>query len=61
MDVHQVVIALIGEHSVKPEEVRKRIERLVPGPYLELFARRPVSEWTTWGNELASSVKEAAE
>ena len=25
---------------------------LVAGPYLELYARRPV-DWTTWGNEIA--------
>ena len=34
-DVHQVVIAPIGENSVKPDEVYRRIERLYPGPYLE--------------------------
>ena len=27
-DVHQVVFAPVGEHSAKPEEVRRRIERL---------------------------------
>jgi len=52
-DVHQVVIAPAGEqHSEKPDEVYRRIERLYPGPYLELFARRPRDGWTTWGNEL---------
>jgi N6-adenosine-specific RNA methylase IME4 len=52
-DVHQVVMApRIGEHSEKPEEVAHRIERLYPGPYLELFARRPRERWTTWGNEI---------
>src|ERR1700730_927908 len=51
-DVHQVILSPVGEHSVKPEEVRKRIERLYPGPYLELFARRAVEGWTTWGNEV---------
>ena len=60
-DVHQVVIAPVGEHSEKPEEVRRRIERLLNGQYLELFARKPAPGWTTWGNELTSSVKEAAE
>lgn len=38
--------------SVKPEEVRTLIERATPGPYLELFARREVVGWTTWGNEI---------
>jgi N6-adenosine-specific RNA methylase IME4 len=56
-DVHQVVMAPVGEHSAKPEEVRCRIERLVAGPYLELFARRVVPGWTCWGNEI-SRVKE---
>jgi N6-adenosine-specific RNA methylase IME4 len=38
-DVRQVVVAPVGEHSEKPEEVRRRIERLYRGPYLELFGR----------------------
>jgi N6-adenosine-specific RNA methylase IME4 len=58
MDVHQVVIAPLGEHSAKPEEVRHRIERLLPGPYLELFGRRSSPGWMVWGNEI---VAEAAE
>jgi N6-adenosine-specific RNA methylase IME4 len=59
-DVHEVVIAPVGEHSEKPEEVRRRIERLYLGPYLELFARRDdVEGWKQWGNEIA--VMEAAE
>jgi len=41
-----------GEHSVKPAEMRAMIERVSPGPYLELFARRPVPGWTVWGNEV---------
>ena len=51
-DVRQVVIAPVGEHSEKPEEVRRRIERLYPGPYLELFGRKAVPSWTVWGNEI---------
>jgi N6-adenosine-specific RNA methylase IME4 len=51
-DVHQVVMAPVGEHSAKPEEVRRRIERLFPGPYLELYGRKPVPGWTVWGNEI---------
>ena len=50
-DVHQVVMAPVGEHSAKPEEVRHRIEQLFPGPYLELYARKPAPNWTCWGNE----------
>ena len=51
-DVHQVVMAPVGEHSEKPEEVRRLIERLFPGPYLELYGRKPAPGWTVWGNEI---------
>jgi N6-adenosine-specific RNA methylase IME4 len=51
-DVHQVVMAPVGEHSAKPIEVRRRIERLLPGPYLEMFARSEAEKWTSWGNEI---------
>jgi N6-adenosine-specific RNA methylase IME4 len=40
-DVHQIIMAPVTEHSEKPDEVYRRIERLYPGPYLELFARKP--------------------
>jgi N6-adenosine-specific RNA methylase IME4 len=61
-DVHQVVMAPVGEHSEKPEEVRRRIERLFPGPYLELYGRKPVPGWTVWGNEIPRArLHEAAE
>jgi N6-adenosine-specific RNA methylase IME4 len=42
----------IGEHSVKPEKIRRIIERCSPGEYLEMFARREVPGWTVWGNEI---------
>jgi N6-adenosine-specific RNA methylase IME4 len=50
--VHSVIMTPVGEHSEKPDEVYRRIERLYPGPYLELFARRERDGWRTWGNEL---------
>jgi N6-adenosine-specific RNA methylase IME4 len=60
--VDQVIMAPVGEHSAKPEEVRRCIERLFPGPYLELYARNPVPGWTTWGNEISrAQFREAAE
>jgi N6-adenosine-specific RNA methylase IME4 len=59
-DIHQIVIAPVGEHSVKPEEVARRIERLYCGPFLELFARRERPGWTAWGNEIASPSQRAA-
>jgi N6-adenosine-specific RNA methylase IME4 len=54
-DVHQVVIAPVGAHSEKPDEVYRRIERLYPGPYLELFARKPRPNWMCWGNEVETA------
>jgi N6-adenosine-specific RNA methylase IME4 len=52
MGVHQVVMAPVAEHSEKPDEVRRRIERLLAGPYLKLFARAERPGWVTWGNEV---------
>jgi len=50
-DVRQAIIAPAREHSRKPDGVHERIERLVPGPYLELFARQRRPGWDVWGNE----------
>ncbi len=50
-NVRQGIIEPIREHSRKPDCVHERIERLVAGPYLELFARQSRPNWTTWGNE----------
>jgi ParB-like chromosome segregation protein Spo0J len=60
-DIKQVVIAPRGRHSAKPEEVRRRIERLFAGPYLELFGRKPVEGWSVWGNEVEAPLRRAAE
>lgn len=48
----EAVIAPMGRHSRKPEDVQDRIERLFDGPYLEIFARRRRPGWTCIGNEL---------
>jgi N6-adenosine-specific RNA methylase IME4 len=50
-DVRSVIRAPRREHSRKPDEQYERIERLVAGPYLELFARQAWPGWTAWGNE----------
>ena len=40
------------EHSKKPNEFRKRIERMFGDvPKLEMFARTRVEGWDAWGNE----------
>lgn len=50
-DVRRLVVESRREHSRKPDCVRDRIERLVDGPYLELFARETKSGWDCWGNQ----------
>jgi N6-adenosine-specific RNA methylase IME4 len=51
-DVRQLIVSPVREHSQKPDETHERIERLVVGPYLELFARAERPNWITWGNEV---------
>jgi N6-adenosine-specific RNA methylase IME4 len=41
-----------GRHSSKPEQVRLAVERVSPGPRLELFARDTAEGWTVWGNQI---------
>lgn len=50
-DVRRLVTDKRREHSRKPDCVRDRIERLVDGPYLELFARETKPGWECWGNQ----------
>ena len=50
-DVRRLVVEKRREHSRKPDCVRERIERLVAGPYLELFARETKAGWGCWGNQ----------
>ena len=41
-------------HSVKPDEIMRRIERLFGNgtKKIELFARRAVDGWDCWGDEV---------
>ena len=50
-DVQKLLIAPRREHSRKPDDAYGRIERLLPGPYLELFARQSRPGWDAWGNQ----------
>ncbi|WP_370179926.1 MT-A70 family methyltransferase [Alteriqipengyuania sp.] len=49
--VRQTIIEPRREHSRKPDCQYDRIEALVQGPYLELFARTQRPGWTSWGNQ----------
>ena len=50
--VRQVIMAPRREHSRKPDEIYERVEALVAGPYLEMFARQRRAGWDAWGNEV---------
>ncbi len=45
-----------GRHSAKPAAFYELVERLSPGPYLEMFARDRRLGWDAWGNEVDSDV-----
>lgn len=49
-----IIRTMKREHSRKPDEQYKLIEACSPGPYIELFARGPRKNWTTWGNQAES-------
>lgn len=38
-----------GAHSVKPAAFLDLVEKVAPGPYVELFARQPRLGWDSWG------------
>jgi N6-adenosine-specific RNA methylase IME4 len=57
--VHQIVeTPIFKKHSKKPNEVRKRIVKLMGDlPRIELFARKKFPGWDVWGNEVDSDIK----
>lgn len=50
--VAELIISPRREHSRKPDEAYERIEALVDGPYLEMFARHRRPGWDAWGDEV---------
>ena len=55
--IRQLIVAPRREHSRKPDEARERIEQLLPGPYLELFARSQRPGWIAWGDQADKMAK----
>jgi N6-adenosine-specific RNA methylase IME4 len=53
-DVGKFIIDHDREHSQKLDQARDRIERLVEGPYLDLFARETKPGWDCWGRHIHS-------
>jgi N6-adenosine-specific RNA methylase IME4 len=54
-----IVRSARARHSAKPEAVRRMIEKVSPGPRLEMFARRISNGWTAWGNEIERTMFDA--
>lgn len=50
--VEQLLYSGRGAHSAKPETQYERVEALVGGPYLEMFARITRPGWASWGNQV---------
>lgn len=53
-DVRRLVVSERREHSRKPDVVYSRIERLVAGPYLEMFAREQRTGWQSLGDQIGN-------
>lgn len=60
VDVRQGIIEPRRQHSRKPDCVYGRIERLVVGPYLEMFARSSRPGWSAFGNQVGKFGEVAA-
>lgn len=50
-DLPAVIMAPRGKHSEKPEGIHEIAEMSLPGPRLEMFARRARDGWIPWGNQ----------
>lgn len=59
-DVREIILSPVREHSRKPDEMYRRVERYCAGPYAELFGRAPRAGWDVHGDELGK-FREAAE
>lgn len=49
--VRRLIVEKRREHSRKPDAAYERIENLMEGPYLELFARSTRPGWDAWGDQ----------
>lgn len=54
--IPSIIRAQRGAHSAKPDIFYDTVERLVEGPYVELFARRQRRRWTCFGDEIGEPI-----
>lgn len=47
----------VGRHSEKPEQSYQHVERVSPGPRLEMFARAARRGWDSWGNQAPAETR----
>lgn len=50
-DVLDIIMSPVREHSRKPDEFFRRVERYCEGPRLELFGRESRPGWAVWGDQ----------
>ena len=56
--IMSLIYAPVLQHSRKPDDQYRKIEALYPNmDYLEMFARRPWTNWTQWGNEINTNIE----
>lgn len=46
-----------GEHSEKPDQMRRWIEKVSHPPRIELFAREHYEGWDVWGDEVSNEIQ----
>ena len=46
-----------SKHSQKPHIVRNIIQKVSPGPYLEMYGRHIVDGWTVYGNQIIGTAQ----
>lgn len=57
-DIQALIVSPVQKHSQKPDDQYRKIEALYPGlNYLEMFSRRPKTNWHAWGNEIPNDVE----
>lgn len=57
--IRSIFEAPVRKHSQKPEAFYDLVEKLSPGPYIELFARRRRSGWICLGDELEEQCQDS--